>query len=1114
MLPHRAPSVVPTSLDFSDGSYLAALLKQVVADLGKYKDRGAITDDTPEVHGLCFVLEKIFLHELKTGPRGNIWEFIERLQDSLPGNQAAGMLDKLRNWTRSSIGRGRAFLRLSLNQHAVVEYLQALVWNTGLLRAFYTQGAFFRNEHLVTEMMEQLELVLPLQFSLTMHFAEIDREDYWNAHRREIEDLHIRVISGRESEFKFGLLSVEGDERRRREQVRKRTGSLTRDNGNGTDPRLDMWENSEAERTGSSGSTATTTRRGSLTPSSTTPPPVSIAPTPTTAPEKEIERNAEAAGRVGAKEKAMREENEAKKKKEAEEEEERKRRQEEAEKREEKERRTKEEAERQRLEDEERTVLEEAKRLEEELAWRRKQREMARKKARGSERRQRQREQAQAQADEKAAEKAKATEQKAEDEERKGEEKTAAAAQLAESVGNHRDVGKTKNEGDESESESDNSDKTKDREGSIEIRVTGVAEARVLGTESSGSGSGAEEEATALDRSGGSTASALLQVEKMLRELEERRLKLLQEVPSPNTTEHAFPPARQQLLGSSDPDAAKSGGGAEEPVVIDSLLRDLNLTELDSLEEVLNFCEELDDDDGRNGSDRPNKKNPTSAAMAMTGRRTTLDVAAPEATTMMSKSYHERAQHLDEVLRFCDELDEALVGVEFEHTQEQRLRKLAAAGKSTDRLLSSSPGLPFLASSSFKREGVWASMHPSAADDGDDNDGHHHPRRQLLGAPNAAAPALSVTPGKLDYLKSKLSSSPKKEMLLFHLQQKRAERELRAGGAMHLAQAHQAAKPQQPPAEPFAIEKESPAKNFSRGRTGSLLSQNLEASLATASSSSESASNGKGGGLSKSTPSTPIRRGGGGGVAEVVVKPALGPHKNFRNSYYSSLKLHSPSLPSPSDMAAVQARNSELRRVRSIEREQQRQQQRQAGLRGAPASASMGDARERTELPPRRQLDFERDPALTASGRSVTIGAIGSAANKKSAVVRKASTPAAAVAAEVSTPNSGGKRLSAGSGGSEAGAVDAPTKAKLQRPIWARDSEHTNCGLCEATFSLVVRRHHCRVCGQIFCYKCCEKMTVPDLEYDTPVPVCQLCYTTLPPAPSGPSTSTTPSCDE
>jgi hypothetical protein len=49
------------------------------------------------------------------------------------------------------------------------------VWNTGLLRAFYTRGAFFRNEHLVTEMLEQLEHVLPLQFSLSMHFTELDK---------------------------------------------------------------------------------------------------------------------------------------------------------------------------------------------------------------------------------------------------------------------------------------------------------------------------------------------------------------------------------------------------------------------------------------------------------------------------------------------------------------------------------------------------------------------------------------------------------------------------------------------------------------------------------------------------------------------------------------------------------------------------------------------------------------------------------------------------------------------------------------------------------------------------------------------------------------------------
>lgn len=64
---HTSHKYLTLSLPYADGSYLAALLKQVVTDLGKFKGRGAIADDTPEVNGLCFVLEKIFLHDLKTG---------------------------------------------------------------------------------------------------------------------------------------------------------------------------------------------------------------------------------------------------------------------------------------------------------------------------------------------------------------------------------------------------------------------------------------------------------------------------------------------------------------------------------------------------------------------------------------------------------------------------------------------------------------------------------------------------------------------------------------------------------------------------------------------------------------------------------------------------------------------------------------------------------------------------------------------------------------------------------------------------------------------------------------------------------------------------------------
>lgn len=34
---------------------------------------------------------------------------------------------------------------------------------------------------------------------------------------------------------------------------------------------------------------------------------------------------------------------------------------------------------------------------------------------------------------------------------------------------------------------------------------------------------------------------------------------------------------------------------------------------------------------------------------------------------------------------------------------------------------------------------------------------------------------------------------------------------------------------------------------------------------------------------------------------------------------------------------------------------------------------------------------------------------------------------------------------------------------------WQDDRSHPNCGLCSTPFSLAVRRHHCRLCGQVVC---------------------------------------------
>jgi len=45
---------------------------------------------------------------------------------------------------------------------------------------------------------------------------------------------------------------------------------------------------------------------------------------------------------------------------------------------------------------------------------------------------------------------------------------------------------------------------------------------------------------------------------------------------------------------------------------------------------------------------------------------------------------------------------------------------------------------------------------------------------------------------------------------------------------------------------------------------------------------------------------------------------------------------------------------------------------------------------------------------------------------------------------------------------------------------WLADKSVGACMKCQATFSTLKRRHHCRLCGKIFCKDCCHKAPVPD----------------------------------
>ena len=59
---------------------------------------------------------------------------------------------------------------------------------------------------------------------------------------------------------------------------------------------------------------------------------------------------------------------------------------------------------------------------------------------------------------------------------------------------------------------------------------------------------------------------------------------------------------------------------------------------------------------------------------------------------------------------------------------------------------------------------------------------------------------------------------------------------------------------------------------------------------------------------------------------------------------------------------------------------------------------------------------------------------------------------------------------------------------------WKSDADRGRCASCAAAFSILKRRHHCRLCGDIFCDPCSEiRRNMPLYGYSTPQRVCVPC---------------------
>lgn len=75
---------------------------------------------------------------------------------------------------------------------------------------------------------------------------------------------------------------------------------------------------------------------------------------------------------------------------------------------------------------------------------------------------------------------------------------------------------------------------------------------------------------------------------------------------------------------------------------------------------------------------------------------------------------------------------------------------------------------------------------------------------------------------------------------------------------------------------------------------------------------------------------------------------------------------------------------------------------------------------------------------------------------------------------------------------------NSPKKNSPVRPAnWVPDNAATHCMECNAAFTFLFRRHHCRRCGRTVCGNCApanNDRPIPEWGYPNPVRHCRKCY--------------------
>ncbi|XP_041458299.1 FYVE and coiled-coil domain-containing protein 1-like isoform X1 [Lytechinus variegatus] len=168
-------------------------VKEFIQDLKRnYEDTQLpVSDDSVPLHKLCAKLEYMLQIDMKPSARSGMfagkkdyWDYIYQCLYKVKGLDDGIRFVRAKSEVKTSLGRGRAFIRYSLAHHRLGDSLQQCFNNQKITSAWYNPNSLLLNPSLYGPLVNDLYDLNDLQFDLAPSGHDLDAA--WPTHSRHV----------------------------------------------------------------------------------------------------------------------------------------------------------------------------------------------------------------------------------------------------------------------------------------------------------------------------------------------------------------------------------------------------------------------------------------------------------------------------------------------------------------------------------------------------------------------------------------------------------------------------------------------------------------------------------------------------------------------------------------------------------------------------------------------------------------------------------------------------------------------------------------------------------------------------------------------------------------